>query len=90
MTQVFYLFLPLQAEPKRRPLSDYIKTIEGDIMADMRGILIDWLVKVAEGYNFKPETLYLTVSYIDRFLSYNAIDRQSLQLLGVSSMLIAS
>lgn len=80
----------LQAEPKRRPLSNYIETIQVDVTANMRGVLIDWLVEVAEEYKLVSDTLYLTVSYIDRFLSYNALSRQRLQLLGVSSMLIAS
>lgn len=77
-------------ETKRRPLPDYLEKVQKDISANMRGILIDWLVEVAEEYNLLPDTLYLAVSYIDRFLSINALNRQRLQLLGVSSMLIAS
>nr|AAM95610.1 cyclin A-like protein [Nicotiana tabacum] len=56
----------------------------------MRGVLVDWLVEVAEEYKLLSDTLYLAVSYIDRFLSTKVIPRQKLQLLGVSSMLIAS
>ena len=57
----------------------------------MRAILVDWLVEVAEEYNLVPETLFLTVNYIDRFLSSNAIvDPSKLQLVGVACMLIAS
>ena len=37
-----------------------------------------------------PATLYLTVKSIDRFLSLNIMMRQKLQLLGISSMLLAS
>lgn len=77
-------------ETKRRPLPDYLEKVQKDVSANMRGILIDWLVEVAEEYNLLPDTLYLAVSYIDRFLSINALNRQRLQLLGVSSMLIAS
>lgn len=77
-------------EPKRRPLSDYLKKVQKDVTANVRGVLIDWLVEVAEEYKLLSDTLYLTVSYIDRFLSTNAIERRRLQLLGVSSMLIAS
>lgn len=51
---------------------------------------MDWLVEVAEEYKLLSDTLYLSISYIDRFLSVNALDRQKLKLLGVSSMLIAS
>jgi cyclin A len=56
----------------------------------MRGVLVDWLVEVAEEYKLVSDTLYFAVSYIDRFLSLNDLSRQKLQLLGVSSMLIAS
>ncbi len=47
-------------------------------------------VQVAEEYKLVPDTLYYTVSYIDRFLSSAAVPRQRLQLLGVSCMLIAA
>ncbi|GAB2293337.1 Origin of replication complex subunit 6, partial [Dionaea muscipula] len=38
-------------------------------------------------YNVVSDTLYLTVSFIDRYLSSHAIKRTRLQLLGVSCML---
>lgn len=77
-------------DPKRRPLPDYMEKVQKDVSANMRGILVDWLVEVAEEYKLLPDTLYLCVSYIDRFLSTNVLNRQKLQLLGVASMLIAS
>lgn len=46
--------------------------------------------QVAEEYRFVPDTLYLTVNYIDRYLSSNELNRRQLQLLGVACMLIAS
>jgi len=61
-----------------------------DLNEQMRGILFDWLVEVAEEYKLKPATLYLTISIIDRYLSDNLLKRDRLQLVGVSSMLIAS
>jgi cyclin A len=79
-----------QVDPKRRPLPDYIEKVQKDVSPNMRGILVDWLVEVAEEYKIVSDTLYLTVSYIDRFLSSNVLNRQRLQLLGVSAMLIAS
>ncbi|KAL2520882.1 Cyclin-A3-2 [Forsythia ovata] len=80
----------MEMDSKRRPLPDYLEKVQKDVSTNMRGILVDWLVEVAEEYKLLPDTLYLTVSYIDRFLSMTAINRQRLQLLGVSSMLIAS
>jgi cyclin A len=79
-----------QVDPNRRPLPDYIEKVQKDVSPNMRGILVDWLVEVAEEYKIVSDTLYLTVSYIDRFLSFNVLNRQRLQLLGVSAMLIAS
>ncbi|XP_057837903.1 cyclin-A1-4 isoform X2 [Cryptomeria japonica] len=77
-------------EKKRRPRTDYMEVVQQDMNNSMRGILIDWLVEVAEEYKLVPETLYLTVAYIDRYLSSEVVSRQRLQLLGISCMLIAS
>ncbi|KAG5225334.1 cyclin-A2 [Salix suchowensis] len=77
-------------ELDRRPSIDYMEKLQRDISPSMRGILIDWLVEVSEEYTLVPDTLYLTVNLIDRFLSQNYIEKQRLQLLGVACMLIAS
>ncbi|XP_022991147.1 cyclin-A1-1-like [Cucurbita maxima] len=78
------------SEAKKRPSTDFIEKVQKDINSNMRAILIDWLVEVAEEYRLVPDTLYLTVNYIDRYLSGNSMDRQRLQLLGVACMMIAS
>ncbi|KAG0498226.1 hypothetical protein HPP92_002917 [Vanilla planifolia] len=78
------------AEMKKRPTTNFMEITQKDINASMRAILIDWLVEVAEEYRLAPDTLYLTVNYIDRYLSGNDINRQRLQLLGVACMFIAA
>ncbi|XP_010453174.1 PREDICTED: cyclin-A2-2-like [Camelina sativa] len=78
------------AELQQRPLANYMELVQRDIDPDMRKILIDWLVEVSDDYKLVPDTLYLTVNLIDRVLSNTYIERQRLQLLGVSCMLIAS
>ncbi|KAJ0919344.1 putative cyclin domain-containing protein [Helianthus annuus] len=78
------------SEVKKRPAVDFMEKVQKDINASMRAILIDWLVEVAEEYRLVPDTLYLTINYIDRYLSGNLMDRQRLQLLGVACMMIAS
>ena len=40
---------------------------QSDISHSMRSILVDWLVEVGEEYKLQTETLYLAVSYIDRW-----------------------
>lgn len=67
----------------------YMKN-QPDINEKMRAILIDWLVEVHLKFKLYPETLYLTVNLIDRYLEKEVVNRQHLQLVGVTSMLIAS
>ncbi|XWS25097.1 hypothetical protein CRYUN_Cryun27aG0041800 [Craigia yunnanensis] len=78
------------SEVKKRPSADFMERIQKDINCSMRAILIDWLVEVSEEYRLVPDTLYLTVNYIDRYLSGNMMNRQRLQLLGVACMMIAA
>ncbi|XP_022877124.1 G2/mitotic-specific cyclin S13-7-like isoform X2 [Olea europaea var. sylvestris] len=60
-----------------------------EINSKMREILVDWLVEVHEKFKMMRESLYLTVNVVDRFLSMRTISRRELQLVGISSMLIA-
>ncbi|AES68057.2 carboxy-terminal domain cyclin [Medicago truncatula] len=78
------------AELSRRPYPNFMETVQQDITPSMRAILVDWLVEVSEGYKLQANTLYLTVYLIDWFLSKNCIERERLQLLGITCMLIAS
>ena len=63
---------------------------QADINVKMRSILIDWLVEVHLHFELMPETLYLTVNLIDRFLEKEQIMRNKLQLVGVTAMFMAS
>jgi len=56
----------------------------------MRSILVDWLVEVHLKFKLVPETLYLTVNLIDRYLERREVSRPKLQLVGVTALLIAS
>ncbi|XP_062098915.1 cyclin-A1-4-like [Humulus lupulus] len=77
-------------EANNRPSIDYMERIQKDIDFGMRAVLINWLVEVAESYRLSPDTLFLTVNYIDRYLSGNEMKREHLQLLGVACMMIAA
>lgn len=56
----------------------------------MRCILVDWLVEVHLKFKMVPETLYLTVNIIDRYLVNHQVRRSKLQLVGVASLLLAA
>ncbi|CAA7048009.1 unnamed protein product [Microthlaspi erraticum] len=90
VADIYEYLREMEVKPKLRPLPDYMEKVQKDVTATMRGVLVDWLVEVAEEYKLVSETLYLTVSYIDRFLSLKTVNRKKLQLVGVSAMLIAS
>ncbi|KAJ1459441.1 cyclin-like protein [Pelagophyceae sp. CCMP2097] len=65
-------------------------TRQAHINEKMRAILIDWLVEVHLKFKLVPETLYLTVNLIDRYLLNSPVERSNLQLVGVSALLLAS
>ena len=56
----------------------------------MRAILVDWLIEVHLKFKLVPETLYLAVNIIDRYLEKQEVTRQKLQLVGVTALLLAS
>ena len=55
----------------------------------MRSILVDWLVDVSVHFEVMSETLHFAINYIDRTLSKMTIEKNKLQLIGVSCMKIA-
>ncbi|KAG0502876.1 hypothetical protein HPP92_002948 [Vanilla planifolia] len=67
---------------------DYMSS-QMEINAKMRSILVDWLIEVHHKFELMPETLFLTMHIIDRYLSVESVLRKELQLVGVGSMLIA-
>ena len=71
------------------PNPDYIEH-QDDLEWKMRGILVDWLIEVHTRFHLLPETLFLTINIIDRFLSAKVVQLDRLQLVGVTAMFIAS
>jgi len=58
----------------------------------MRAVLVDWLVEVQVQFKLLQETLFSTISIVDRFLAVEGltITRSKLQLVGVAAMFLAS
>ena len=56
----------------------------------MRGILTDWLVQVHVRFRLMPETLFLAVNIIDRFLSAHVVSLAKLRLVSITCLFIAS
>ncbi|XP_076059977.1 uncharacterized protein LOC143036470 [Oratosquilla oratoria] len=56
----------------------------------MRCTLVNWLIKVNHKLDFGPETVFVAVNLLDRFLSTTPIARDCLQLLAVACLFIAA
>ena len=78
----------ISLEYKKRINPNYMLK-QSDINEKMRMILIDWLIEVHLKFKLLPETLFLTINFIDRYLQNNQTKRDKLQLIAVSSLLIA-
>lgn len=76
-------------EIKLRPNARYME-FQTELKWNMRSILIDWLVQVHSRFNLLPETLFLTVNYIDRFLSKRKVSLSRFQLVGAVALFIAA
>lgn len=94
---------PLMVAEYVHEIFDYLKELEvatlpnakymddqKDLEWKMRGILVDWLIEVHNRFHLLPETLFLAVNIIDRFLSRKMVRLDRLQLIGVTGMFIAS
>ena len=86
--QAFTNYVFSNDQNETRP-HDYIDS-QPEINEQMRAILVDWLVEVHTKFELSPETFYLTINIIDRFLAVKTIARRELQLVGISAMLTAS
>ena len=70
------------------PVHTYMSK-QPEINDKMRSILVDWLIDVHFKFGFTDETLFMTISIIDRYLSVCQITRSNFQLLGITALMIA-
>jgi len=61
-----------------------------EIQWSMRTTLVDWLLQVHVRYHMLPETLWIAVNIVDRFLSNRVVSLVKFQLVGVTAMFIAA
>lgn len=61
-----------------------------EIQWPMRTVLIDWIVQVHQRFSMVPETLFLTINLIDRFLSVKVVSLAKLQLVGAAAIYLAA
>ena len=71
------------------PAGDYIDK-HPDVTWDLRGVLVDWLIDTHSKFRLLPETLFLALNIVDRFLTQRTISLVKLQLVGITAMFIAA
>ncbi|KAL6950186.1 hypothetical protein ACO0QE_000862 [Hanseniaspora vineae] len=84
-----------QRETTTHPVINYCKAelkqqCKQYLRPSMRAILVDWLVQVHESFRLFPETLYLGVQIMDRFMALKKVSLSKLQLLAITSLFIAA
>ncbi|SCW01134.1 LAFE_0D05820g1_1 [Lachancea fermentati] len=55
-----------------------------------RDILVNWMVKIHNKFGLLPETLYLALNIMDRFLCKELVQLEKLQLVGTACLFIAA
>ncbi len=63
---------------------------QAELQWSMRSVLMDWVIQVHLRFHLLPETLFLCVNIIDRFLSVKTVSVGKLQLVGATGLLVAS
>ena len=87
---VIYYNLLTEEEKGIKPKPDYTyMSRQNEINDKMRSILVDWIIDVHFKFGFTDETLFMTISIIDRYLSISQITRTNFQLLGITALMIA-
>ncbi|KAG9930691.1 A/B/D/E cyclin, partial [Aureobasidium melanogenum] len=76
-------------EERMRPNAHYMD-YQNECQWSMRSVLMDWMIQVHTRFTLLPETLFLAVNYIDRFLSCKVISLGKLQLVGATAIFLAA
>ncbi|KAK7188119.1 cyclin [Paraphaeosphaeria sporulosa] len=76
-------------EERMKPNAQYMD-LQAEIQWSMRSVLMDWLVQVHNRFTLLPETLFLSVNYVDRFLSAKVVSLGKLQLVGATALFLAA
>jgi len=71
------------------PNPDYMDG-QNEITWAMRQTLVDWLLQVHLRWHMLPETLWIAINIVDRFLTRRVVSLVKLQLVGVTAMFIAA
>lgn len=85
--EIFEYMQKLEEEVMPNP--DYMDS-QQEITWEMRQTLVDWLLQAHLRYHMIPETVWIAINIVDRFLSKRVVSLARLQLVGISALFIAA
>ncbi|EFP92255.1 hypothetical protein PGT21_007718 [Puccinia graminis f. sp. tritici] len=78
-----------EMDTQTRPVVETID-LQPELQWYMRPYLIDFLIEIHLQYRLRPETLYLAVNVIDRYVSKRVVFKKHYQLVGCAALWIAA
>ena len=87
VNDIFTYFYEL--EQRMLPDPQYLYK-QKNLKPKMRSILVDWLVEMHLKFKLLPESLFLAINIMDRFMSIETVEIDKLQLLATGSLFIAA
>ncbi|CAK9440365.1 uncharacterized protein LODBEIA_P44650 [Lodderomyces beijingensis] len=85
--EIFTYFYEL--ETRMLPDPHYVQN-QKNLKPKMRSILVDWMVEMHLKFRLLPESLFLAINTMDRFMSLESVELDKLQLLATGSLFIAA
>lgn len=67
-----------------------VVTLNTNKIEARREHLADWLIAVSHSFNCSQQTLYHTIDILDRVLERVSVNKNDLQLLGITAFLLAT
>ena len=88
LEEIYMNLLLEERESTIKPKFGYMVN-QPEINEIMRAILIDWIIDVHLRFNLRQDTLFMTIWLIDAYLSFALVQRDKVQLLGITCLLIS-
>jgi hypothetical protein len=83
------IFEHFRIHEKKYLPSPYLMDSQSELKEVHRVTLFDWLVDIHMKFKMLPETYFLTINLVDRFLETSSVSKNKFQLVGISAMMIA-
>lgn len=81
----------LQELEQQYPIAEGFLEAQDEINPRMRSVLIDWINEVHFQFKLLPETYFMAVGLIDRYLQHDSrVARKNLQLVGATALFVAA